>query len=370
MNAFGIIFSDRYSTHERHELVRTRSCASLPIACRYRAIDFLLSGMVGAGIYTVGLLTKQNYGSLMDHIGSGKDWDLGRKNGGITMLTPYSHGNAAAPNMMSGKLDALRSIVNFIEDANGEYVVLGQGNMVANLDFNEIMKRHIQSGADITIVYAELSHPDEKNLAVSFDEKNNLNDAHFCTGSVKADISLNCYIMRKDLLLAFLEKANLYNWHDLGRDLILRYMGKLRICGYRHTGYAAIVDTVSQFYKCNMDMLSADVQNDLFPEEHPVLTRIKDTVPTLYAYHAKVSNCLLADGCDINGTISNSIIFRNVTVEQGAVLENCVIMQGTHIGKNARLTNVICDKNVRIGDGVELTGSEIYPYVLTKGSKV
>lgn len=370
MNAIGIIFSDSYSSNDRHELVQNRSCASLPIACRYRAIDFLLSGMVGAGIHAVGLLTKQNYGSLLDHIGSGKDWDLGRKNGGITMLTPYSHGNVAVPEMMSGKLDALRSIVSYIESAPGEYVIMGQGNMVANINFNDVLKQHVRCGADITIVHSIMKKPSDKSMIVAFDEQNNLCDVRYCRDANEADVALNCYVMRKDFLLAFLDKANLFNWHDLTRDLIVRYMGKLRICGHLHEGYAAIVSSVTDYYRCNMDILQPEVQADLFPEDSPVLTRIKDTVPTLYAYHARVSNTLLADGCEINGAIENSIIFRNVTVEEGAEIKDCVIMQGTHIGKNVKLKHVICDKNVTIGDGVELIGSAGYPYVLSKGSKI
>lgn len=369
MNAFGIIFSDSYSSDERNELTNFRSAASLPVGCRYRAIDFMLSGLVDAGVDTVGLLTKQNYGSLVDHIGSGKNWDLDRKNKGITLLTPYAHQTSAVPGITTGKLDALRSITPFVEKASADYVILGQGNVVANLDFNDILQFHTQNEADITLVYASVHNPDHKSPIVSFTEENTLKDVRYTEEKGTFDTSLNCYIMRKDFLLSFLQKASLYDWHDLGRDLILRHIESLRIMGYRHDGYAAILNSISEYYHCNMDLLTPDIRTDLLDSGRPILTHIHDTVPTLYAYHADVRQSLLADGCVIDGTVRHSLLFRNIIIEQGAVVENCILMQGTHIGKNAKLKNVICDKNVSIGEAAELTGSPNYPYVLVKGTK-
>ncbi len=369
MKAFGIIFSDSYSTDDRHELIRHRSASALPVACRYRAIDFTLSGLVNADVREIYLLTKRYYGTLLDHLGNGKDWDLDRKSGGIKLLTPYSHLDAAAPDMMSGKLDALRTIIPFIKEAKGDYVILGQGNLIANLDFNAVLKQHVESGADLTIPYAYMEDPGERSLVVSFDKEGVLTDVKL-GGSGKQDTALNCYVMHKDFLLAFLAQANLYDWHDLNRNLIVRYMGRIRICGYRHEGYAAICNTVPQYFRANMDMLDAKARDELFPEDRPVLTRVQDTVPTFYRFDAQVTDSLLADGCDVDGTVKGSLIFRNVTIEEGAVVENCVLMQNTHIGQGAVLKNVICDKNVTVGAGVTLAGSEKYPYVLTKGTEV
>ena len=370
MNAYGIIFSDSYSNSIQHELVRTRSSAALPIACRFRAIDFVLSNMVSAGVGTIGLLTKQNYASLMEHIGSGKDWDLGRKHGGVTMLTPFAHGNTVAPDVTNGKLDALRTVPEFLQGARGEYVILAQGNVVANLDFKDILRRHQESEADVTLVHATVGEPDGYCLAVQFDEQERLADVRFCTTDKPTDISLGCYVMSKAFLLSFMEKAELYDWHDLARDLLVRGISELKINGYKHEGYAAVVSTVSQYYHCNMDFLDPAQMDSVFPADRPILTRIHDSVPTMYAYDAKVQGSILADGCDINGTVKNSVIFRNVTIEKGATVENCIIMQGAHIGKNAVLRNVICDMSVSVSPDVQLSGSANYPYVLAKGSKV
>lgn len=369
MNAVGIIFSDSYSRTESNELTRYRSSASLPVGCRFRAIDFMLSGLVNAGITTVGLLTKQNYGSLVDHLDGGKSWDLDRKRGGLNMLTPYSRGETAAPNATAGKLDALRSITDYLHHIDGEYVILSQGNVVANLDFKDILLQHMKNEADITIVTATVENPGDKCMILSFNDDNLLNDVHFSEDKGKYEVSLNCYCMRKDFLMSFLSKANLYDWHDLNRDLILRHMDCLRIMGYRHKGYAAILNTITQYYRCNLDMLEQDVREDLFASARPILTHIHDTVPTLYAYNATVASSLLADGCEISGSVKGSILFRNVIVEEGAQVENCILMQGAHIGKNAVLKNVICDKDVVISDEAQLTGSPAYPYVLKKGAK-
>ncbi len=369
MKAVGIIFADSYSRDERNELTRNRSSASLPVGCRFRAIDFVLSAMVDAGISTVGVLTKLNYGSLVSHLDGGKNWDLDRKRGGLTMLTPYSRGETAVPNVTAGKLDALRSIAGYLKDTEGEYVILAQGNVVANLDFSDILLQHTKREADITVVTAPIENPGDKCMVMDIKEDGTVGDVSFTGQQGKIEASLNCYCMRKDFLMSFLEKADLYDWHDLNRDLILRHLDTLRIVCYRHTGYAAILNTIAQYYKCNMDMLAKDIREDLFNPEHPILTHIHDTVPTQYNESSDVSGSLLADGCEINGTVNSSALFRNVIIGEDAQLDNCVIMQGTVIGKGAVLKNVICDKNCVISDGAQLIGSPAYPYVLRKGAK-
>lgn len=370
MNALGIIFTDTYSTPEKNELTQFRTGASLPIGCRFRAIDFILSGLVDADIYTVGILTKQNYGSLVDHLDGGKSWDLARKRGGLNIMTPYSRGETISPTAASGKLDALRSIKKYLEKQSAEYVILAQGNIIANLDFKDILAQHMAKEADITMVCAKVENPGKKSMLPTFNEEMLLQDIRFNKESGEHTVCINCYCMRRDFLLAFLEKADLYDWHDLARDLILRHMDSLRIMGYIHKGYTAMTDTVEQYYKCNMDMLEGEIREDLFDGKRPILTHIHDTVPTIYNYDADVSNCLLADGCEISGRVENSVLFRKVTVEKGAHVENCVIMQGAKIGANAVLKNVICDKNVVISEGAELIGSQSFPYVLKKGAKI
>ncbi len=370
MNALGIIFADSYSSDEKNELTRVRSGASLPVGCRFRAIDFILSGLVDADIYTVGLLTKQNYSSLLEHLDGGKNWDLARKRGGLSIMTPYSKGDVVSPTATAGKLDALRSISDYLEEQHKDYVILAQGNIIANLDFKDIITQHTATGADITLVCAKVENPDEKCMLPTFNEEGLLQDIRFSKESGSHTVCINCYCMRRDFLLTFLAKAELYDWHDLNRDLILRHMDSLKIMGYTHKGYAAMTGSVSQYYKCNLDMLKSDVREDLFNEERPILTHIHDTVPTIYNYNADVCNTLLADGCEISGKVENSILFRKVIIEEGASVENCVILQGSKIGKNAVLKNVICDKDVIIGEGAELIGSPTYPYVLKKGAKI
>lgn len=369
MNAIGIIFADSYSRDERNELTRYRSGASLPVGCRFRAIDFMLSGLVDADVFTVGLLTKQNYGSLIDHLDGGKNWDLARKRGGLSIITPYARGEIAVPSATSGKLDALRGITSYLEHQSADYVILAQGNIVANLDFKDILAKHKESAADITLVCANVENPDDRCMVPTFNEDGVLKDVRFSKETGKHLISINCYCMSREFLLKFLDKAELYDWHDLNRDMILRHMDSLRIVGYTHEGYAAMTGTIAQYYKCNMDMLEAEVREDLFNSARPIITHIHDTVPTIYNYNAKVRNTLLADGCEIGGKVENSVLFRKVTVEEGASVENSVIMQGVKIGKGAVLKNVICDKDVVISEGAELIGSPAYPYVLRKGAK-
>lgn len=369
MNASAIIFSDNYQ-HEANELTRIRSISSLPVGCRYRAIDFMMSSLVHAEINTIGVITKGKYGSLIDHLGSGKDWDLNRKNGGLTLLTPLAHADNNDPSMMQGKLDALRSVKNYIQSLLPEYVILVQGNIIANIDFEDILQYHIEHRADITTVYTNMAAPPPNSMQMTFSDEHRLTDVRFTMDNSAADVGLGIYIMSKKFLLEFLEKADLYDWHNINRELIIKNIDVLRIIGYRHDAYARLLTTVPDYYTCNMELLNTDVRDDLFLADAPILTRVRDSVPTLYQYNANVENSLLADGCVVDGTVRNSLIFRDVVIEEGAIVENCIIMKGSRIGKNAILRHVITDKKVNISAGATLTGSPLYPYVLTKGTSV
>ncbi len=369
MNAAAIIFSDNYQ-HESNELTRLRSISSLPIGCRYRAIDFVMSSLVHAEVNNIGVITRGKYGSLIDHIGSGKEWDLNRKNGGLNLLTPLAHADNSDPSMMQGKLDALRSVKKYIQSRLPEYIILAQGNIIANIDFASLLQYHIEQRADITTVYTTMTAPPPNSMQMTFSEENRLNDVRFTMDSAAADVGLGIYVMKRDFLVEFLEKADLYDWHNINRELIIKNIDVLRIIGYRHDRYARLLTTVPDYYTCNMELLDARVRADVFLPDAPILTRVKDSVPTLYQYNASVENSLLADGCVIDGTVRGSLIFRDVVIEEGAIVENCIIMQGTHIGKDAILRHVIADKKVTVSAGSTLAGSPLYPYVLTKGTSI
>ncbi|MBQ7095920.1 MAG: glucose-1-phosphate adenylyltransferase subunit GlgD [Clostridia bacterium] len=371
MNALGIIFSDHYSESGLfNSLTAIRTPASLPYAGRYRTIDFTLSAMVNAQITNVGIIAKENYGSLVDHLGSGEDWDLNRRKGGLTMLSPLarpdSHTIAAR-----GRLDALRSIKGYIEDQQQKYVVMAFGGAVANVDLDEMLRFHEQSGSYLTIAYADIP-ANKGEMTLSIDQDGRINDLAYLPAETEkpCPCSLSIYLMSRKDLLDFLEEAYNKDYTHMNRELVQKNLSNKKICAYHHKEYARIIRTAEDYFAAGMEILEPAVQKGLFPKDRPVYTKVKDSVPTFYGYHAKVENSLIADGCTIKGTVKNSILFRGVTVEEGAVVENAILMQKSKIGADSKVSYVITDKNVTIGANNDLKGTPKAPFVIGKDKEV
>lgn len=370
MKALGILFCDHYSENTpKNELTQSRTPAALPYAGRYRTIDFALSGMVNAGINDIGVISKENYGSLMDHLGSGEDWDLNRRHGGIMLLTPLSrpeHTVAAR-----GRLDALRAVKGFIADMKYELVVLAFGGTVANIDLEAMVEAHTESGAYLTVAYSKMPagvgemivHPNADGTIgnVTYKQEPADTEENFALGTI---------VMSKADLMEFLNEADNNDYTNMNRELIQKNLGSKKICGYEYTGYARIIRTVEEYYAASMDMLKPETKMSLFAAERPVYTKVKNSVPTLYDFHATVENSLIADGCVIKGTVKNSIIFRDVIVEEGAVVEDSILMQRSVVGKNAKVSRTITDKNVTVSEDCAMQGTAALPFVIGKGKKV
>lgn len=370
MKALGIIFCDHYSDNTpKNQLTQSRSPASLPYAGRYRTIDFALSGMVNAGIDDVGVICKENYGSIIDHLGSGEDWDLNRRKGGIMLLTPLSRPEHTVDTR--GRLDALRAVKGFIADLNHELVVMAFGGTVANIDLEAMAEEHLKNDAYLTVAYGAIpagvgemmvhTQADGRIESISYKQKES---------DEIADFALGTYIMNKKDLMEFLYEADNNDYTNMNRELIQKNLATRRIYGYRHSGYARIIRTVEDYFASSMDILDPETKMDLFDADRPIYTKVKDSVPTLYDYHAIVENSLIADGCTIKGTVKNSVIFRGVTVEEGAVVEDSILMQKSTVGKNAKVCRTIADKNVAVSEGCEMQGTAALPFVIGKGKKV
>ncbi len=370
MKAFGIIFCDHYSENTpNNELTRHRTPAALPFAGRYRTIDFSLSGMVNAGIKDIGVICKENYGSLMDHMGSGEAWDLNRKKGGIKVLTPLSRPELTAS--MRGRLDALRAVKGYIADQAAELVVMAFGGTVANIDMKAMIDAHLENNAYLTMSYGEIPagigemivHPGTEG------QLENITYLHEADQAIH-NFALGTYVMSKQDLLEFLDEADNNDYTNMNRELIQKNLPTRNIMAYHHTGYARIIRTVEDYFAASMDMLKTELKMELFPAERPVYTKVKDSVPTLYDFNAAAENSLIADGCVIKGAVKNSVLFRGVTVEEGAVVEDSIIMQKSVVGKKAKVSRTIADKNVTISEGCELQGAPALPFVIGKGKKV
>lgn len=367
MNAFCILFTDTYdnSDSKLQELSNIRTPASIPFGGRYRLIDFMLSSIVGAGIMNIGVITKSKYGSLIDHLGWGKDWDLNRKNGGLKILTPFANDSTFSGDNQFG---ILRSINDYIDSVPEEYCIIADSNMVINLNFKKVIEFHKLNNADITVLCRD-TYPSAEDLELCLNDNNAVEDVLIHTNHSynKKTVALNIFILKKSLLKQLIDLGITYNWKSFGRDVITKKLKLLSIFAYKHTGYCKLIDSLDVYLKASLDTLNNKIRKEIFKSEQPILTRIKDTVPTKYGNSANVRNSYIADGCLINGVVENSIIFRNVKIEKGAHIKNSVIMQNSIVEENSNLSNVISDKNVRITGNKTLSGCDSLPIIIQKG---
>ncbi|MBO5734212.1 MAG: glucose-1-phosphate adenylyltransferase subunit GlgD [Clostridia bacterium] len=370
MDAFCILFTDTYDSKENklNELSGKRTLASIPFGARFRLIDFMLSSLVGASVHNIGIITKSKYGSLMDHLGWGKDWDLDRKNGGLKILTPFATTDFS---YNDNQFEILKSVHGYIDSMLPEYCVVANANMVANINFNEMFARHIESGADISVLCTKRL-PTDSDTELTLDEASKVTKAiiHTTSKNEETYIAEDVFIMEKSLLYALIDHGVSYGWRTFKKDVIAKKFAELNINAYEHKGYFKIIDSPEVYLSANLDMLNREIRQDIFRTSQPILTRTKDSVPTKYGDNAHVSNCYVADGCVIDGEIENSIIFRNVKIAKGAKISNSVIMQNSVIEKDASLECVIIDKNVKISENKEIRGVKTLPVVVNKGKTV
>lgn len=366
-NALGIIFSNMHDDL-LPGLTAARPLGSVPFAGRYRLIDFVLSNLVNAGISKVGIITRNNYQSLMDHIGSGKSWDLSRKNEGLFFLPPL----AMSDELYSGRIASLNDIRPFLRNAREEYVILSDCHVVGNIDFDRLLEEHIAAGTDITVAcrygYAP-KIPD--NPVLWMNAENRVIDVVLGQQpATECHYGVGLYVMRKDFLMRMLESCSSRNQMQFDRDILLRHLDDVQIHGVRLPERTFVISSLSSYFKANMALLSADARDALFPSQRPVYTKVRDAAPALYGLHASVGHSLVADGCFVEGTVRNSILFRDVRVARGAVVENSIVMQGAIICEDTSLNCAVLDKDVVVKTGRTLSGAEDYPLFIGKGSVV
>lgn len=350
-----------------------RANSALPIAGRYRIIDFVLSCMANSGITNIGVATEANYSSLMDHIKSGKPWDLDRKNWGLNILPPnlekVSYGS------IKGNIDILAGISDFIHRSQQTYVILSLGNSIYNIDFEEVVKNHIESQADVTILYKDM----KGSLKEKFQDLQRLN----LTRKIVLQILRFSRIIqsrvwqvwtftlwKRHLLESIVDECSARGDRDFVKDALVKKMTGLRIYGYEYTGYTDKIDSLKAYYRNNMNFLNSDIRRELFNPKNPIYTKTKDQSPTKYGSDASVQNSFISDGCVIEGTVINSVLSRGVKVAKGAVIKNSIIMQDSVIEEDVELSHVVFDKEVDITKGRKLIGQESYPLAISKGTKI
>ena len=366
--AMGILFA--YVNEKRvSELTAERVMASIPYGGRYRLVDFPLSNLVNAGVNKVGVITEQNYQSLMDHLGSGKAWDLSRKNEGLYLLPPFGTDHSRN----DGKVESLNSIKVFLNASHEEYVILSDCDYIANIDYADALQYHMDNDADVTVIYRHTSVPDGVMSSIyTIDPENRVRESIVRDKkNNNVNVGMGMYIMKRQYLIDLIDECYGKNLLDFDRIVVPMLINDAKVFGYEFKGTAFQVTSLASYFDANLALMDPKVRKELFINpKKPIYTKNRDDMPTKYGLGSKAENSIVADGCVIDGEVENCILFRGAKVGKGAKLKNCVVMQDTVIGANSELNYVVVDKNVVIDSGRKLAGYETYPVYIAKNSHV
>lgn len=369
-NVLGLVFANMHDT-TLGDMTKNRTMGSVMFGGRYRLIDFPLSNMVNSGISEVGVITKSNYQSLLDHLGSAREWDLARKKGGLYILPPF--GNVEST-LYRGRIEALYGAMSFIKHSRAKYVILSDCDVVTNIDYKPIVAAHIESGADITAVaHTGVYSSDDIKTSTVFNVDA---DKNVTSVLINPDISgtcttsLNVFVMSMDFLIETVNDAMARGNVSFERNILQEKCRELKIKIYEYDNYFSKLNSPESYFKSNMALLEPENARKLFVPKRSIYTKVSDNAPVKYDLDSKVSNSLIADGCVIEGEVENSVLFRGVKVGKGAKVKNCILMQGTVVGDNAELNYLITDKNVSICENHILTSSPQYPMYVGKGASV
>ena len=372
IDTMGIILT-KDAEKKLYDLTERRAVAAVPFGGRYRIIDFILSCMVNSGISNVGVVTRSDYQSLMDHLGSGKEWDLDRKLAGIFLFPPNI--TKESTDRMRGTLDELHNLRHYFRRSKERYVVIAESGLVCNTMLDDAMNYHLSREADITLFYNRVDTYRIKDLTsfaiLDVNEYGRVASLEINPQFPRTDmVSMNIYIISKALLETLVDECFAQGFYDFEAGALRRNLENLRVFGYEYNGYVARIDTVRSYFKNSMELLNKRIKDELFAPDIPVYTKVKDEVPTMYGDCASVENSLIADGCKIEGTVRNSILFRGVQVSKNAKIYDSVIMQNSEVHEDSELENVILDKDVIVRVGKRLTGQADYPVLITKGGVI
>ena len=370
MNVMGIIFTNDASLGE---LTNKRTMASLPFGGRYRQVDFALSNLTCAGVRHVGIISRHNYQSLMIHIGDGEEWGLELEEGGLEFLTPYAQ---SASDTYRGKLESLTNAMDFLEyGADDELVVMIDSAILSNVDLNAVLNAHVASGKDVTVVTKAGICNGEKtiDLALKLDENGEVSDMVVDYAAPAEYVaSMDIFVLSKKWMVKHIKEMIARDKFHMDRDLVMGgwQHGVVSVNVYQFEGVAMFNESVEEYFYNSLSLINKDIRSNMFGGNHPVYTKVRDRVPTYYGETSEIENCLIADGCILEGEVEDSVLFRQVTVGKDAEIENCIIFNDAVIGEGAELKYAILDKNVTVTPGAKLIGTKKNPIIVKRGETV
>ncbi len=373
-SAMGIIFPNQYDDLVP-ELTSDRLMASIPFASRYRMIDFLLSSMVNSGITNISIQARENYHSLMDHLGNGREWDLSRKNGGLTIWPPFSERMMA---LYKGRVEALVNIVDFLSKQKEQYVILADTNIAASFDFRELIDYHIDMEAAVTCAYTEQPLPEsimrtikmDKGMYYTYDIEDGVVKKMYINAQEPGiqNFGMNIYCIDRELLIRLVKESYMRGGIYFERDVLLNMIDIVKIAAFKFDHYYSRISDMKSYFDENLRLLEEENLDELFCR--PVYTKLRDDNPTRYFDGAVVRNVMAADGCIVEGDVENCVLFRGVRIGKGAVVKNSVLMQDTVVEPGVSMEYIITDKEAVITEGQEIRGTDTFPVYIAKGQVV
>ena len=369
MNVMGIIFTNDATMGE---LTNKRTMASIPFGGRYRQVDFALSNLSCAGVRHIGIISRHSYQSLMNHIGNGEEWGLELEEGGLEFLTPYAQSTVGS---YRGKLESLANAMDFLEYGDeDELVVMTDSAILSNIDLKAVIDAHLASGKDVTVVTkAGVCNGEKKvDLAIKVEDGEIKDMAVDYIADSSYATSMDIFVLSKKFLIASVKYLVSRDKFHMDRDLVMGgwQHGKVSVNTYAFEGTAMFNESVEEYFANSMSLIQKDIRADIFGGAHPTYTKVRDRVPTYYGAGSEIENCLVADGCVLNGEVEDSILFREVTVGKGAEVENCIVFNDAVIGEGAELKYAILDKNVTVTPGAKLIGTKKNPIIVKRGETV
>ena len=369
MNVMGIIFTNDASLGE---LTNKRTMASLPFGGRYRQVDFALSNLACAGVRHVGIISRHNYQSLMNHIGDGEEWGLELQEGGLEFLTPYAQTTVGT---YRGKLESLNNAMDFLEyGEDDELVVMIDSAVLSNIDLQAILDAHVASGKDVTVVTkAGICNGEKKiDLALKLENGEVADMVVDYAAPAEYVASMDIFVLSKKWLVKCVKEMIARDKFHMDRDLVMGgwNRGVVSVNVYEFDGIAMFNESVEEYFYNSLSLIKKDVRADIFGGNHPIYTKVRDRVPTYYGETSEIENCLIADGCMLEGEVEDSVLFREVTIGKGAEIENSILFNNAVIGEGAELKYVILDKNVTVTPGAKLIGTKKNPIIVKRGETV
>ncbi|MBS4208617.1 glucose-1-phosphate adenylyltransferase subunit GlgD [Bacillus sp. FJAT-50079] len=364
MNTMMGLINLEHEHHFFHELTYFRNGASVPFAGRYRLIDFALSNMINSNIEEVAIFTRAKYRSLMDHLGTGENWELDRRNGGLFILPPDWNDPS---DISKGDLQFFHNNRDYFDRGKSSYVLISGSQFIANMDYKAAFQYHLERNADITLISTNvesLRSEHDPYFRIEADEFGWVHD--ITNDKTNSQIFTGVYIINKELLMSLVDQCIARHQDYLFIHGIKHNLPDLKIQHFQYDGYSAFINSIESYYRHNMNLLTEENYRALFYKQPFVRTKVSNQPPVAYREGAHVKKSILANGCVIDGDVEGSILFRGVNVKAGAVVKNSIIMQRCTIEPGVYLENVILDKDVHVTGHQRLIGSKDKPYVVAK----